>query len=348
MRFLARTVFVLAILGAGCTGPYYYPPPYGQPGNIAVSWTFSGGSCANTPAVVRVQISVPSDPTPIQPNTFPCSAGDPPGQLVVYNYAPGSYGVNLVGLDANGNIIWTGSGTANVVAGTTVSIAIDLKPASGSNAIANLSWTFAPAVGTYFPPCTAAGASDPDRIDTVALYVDGANTQAATYDCSQGTGAGQVATPALSPGAHTLQLVAYQTGLPYSFAQTDAVPVTVTSGTPVAQAFTFNWLVGGVGVAWTYPSATACTPGGVASVTVGFQASGNMNYAVAGWPCPTAVAPFKRLPAADAGTTYAITLNAFGGGSPSPVLYSGTGTTVISPGHFYDGTAATVVSVPLN
>ena len=42
-----------AALAAGCYPTYYYgppPPPYsGYPGNIYVSWTFAGASCAQTP-----------------------------------------------------------------------------------------------------------------------------------------------------------------------------------------------------------------------------------------------------------------------------------------------------------
>ncbi len=349
MRLPARAFLVLGAVGAGCYPTYYYGPPppgHGATGNIAVSWTFAGASCAQTPAVVQVRVSIPSDPAPIVPDTFGCSVGNPPGQVVVYGYAPGSYVVNLTGLDVSGNAIWTGSGTANVVAYSTAPLSIDLKSGGGGAAVANLSWTFAPTVGSYAPPCTVSGSSDPDRMDSVALYVDGANTPAQTYDCSQGTEAGQVSTPPLSAGAHTLQLVAYQTGLSYAFAQSQSVPVTLTS-TPVSQSVTLDWTVGGVGVAWTYPGSTACSAGQVASVTVGFLASGNLGYNVAGWPCDTVVAPFKHLPALPAGTTYGLTVNALGA-PPSPVLHSGTGTTVIEPGHFYDGTSATVVTVPLN
>jgi len=345
------------VLAAGC---YYAPYPY-QPyppaysyGNIAVSWTFAGNSCSQTPTVVQVQVNVPNDPTPIYPNTFPCSVGTLPGQLVIYNYVPGSYTVVLTGLDSNGNSTWVGSGTATVVANQTVSIAIDLQPANSndagtSNAVAYLSWGFTPPVGSYAPPCTASDNPDPDRMDSVALYVDGATTSAQTYDCTAGLGALQVTTPTLSPGTHSLQLVAYQSGLDYGFAQTLPVSVTIAANSPTSQSFTFAWQVGGIGVAWTYPISNACTTGGVASVNVGFSGAAGSGYTVTGWPCPTAVAPFKRLAAVRAGgVTYSLSVDALGG-PPSPVLYSGTAPSVtIVPGQFYDGTSATVVSVPLN
>ncbi len=361
MRFsaLARLALVplAATLAAGCTGTYYGPPYYpgypgGYPGNIAVSWTFAGNSCAQTPGVVQVRISVPSDSVPIYPNTFACPVGTPPGALVIYSYAPGSYLVNLVGLDANGNVIWSGSGTATVVSNQTTAILIDLQPAGASNAVAYLSWGFAPAVGSYYPPCTASGNPDPDRMDSVALYVDGATTSAQTYDCSQGTAGGQVTTPSLTPGPHTLQLTAYQAGLSYAFAQTQPVAVTITANNPTSQSFTFAWQVGGIGVAWTYPDPDACTTGGVMSVTAGFTGAGSSGYTVTGWPCATAVAPFKRLAAVPtggaAGVPYALSVNALGA-PPSPVLFSGTVPVVtIQPGTFYDGTSATVVGVTLH
>ena len=348
MRLLTRALLPLAALLAACT-PYPYWPPYyyGYPGNIGVSWTFAGASCAQTPAVTQVRVSVPSDPAPIRPDTFTCLAGNPPGQLVVYNFAPGSYEVDLVGLDASGATIWSGSGTVTVIANTTVPITIDLQPAGGNNTIANLSWAFGTTVGSYFPPCTASSSSDPDRVDSVALYVDGATSAAQTYDCSQGTDGGQVSTPSLDAGQHSLQLVAYQAALPYPFAQSQPVTVTLSNSAPASESLTLDWLVGGVGVAWTYPSADACTSGAVASVTAGFLGSGSAGYTVAGWPCTTAVAPFERLPAVTGGRTYLLSVTAFGG-PPSPILYSGTASVVIEPGHFYDGTSATLVTVPLN
>ncbi len=241
---LARiALFPLVVaLGTGCFyGPHHF---FGQPGNIFVSWTFSGATCAQTPAVAQVTVNVLNS-APIQPNTFACQVGSPPNQLVIYNFNPGTYVLTLSGLDASGAIIWTGSAT--VVVDGDVSGTVDLRPVapSGPSSIANLSWGFAPAVGSFFPPCTATGDADPDRIDSVALYVDGSNNPAQTYGCSQGLGTSQVSTPSLAPGSHSLQLVAYQAGLSYPFAQSAPVSVNFVANTPATQAFTFDWLVGG-------------------------------------------------------------------------------------------------------
>jgi hypothetical protein len=339
---LARLA-LLPLFAALVGGCFYGPHPFfGNVGNIYVSWTFAGASCSQTPAVAQVMVSVLNDPLPIQPNTFACQVGNPPNQLVIYNYNPGSYLVSLSGLDSSGNVIWSGTGTA-VVNGNAF-ITIDMSPAtpSGPTAIANLSWSFAPADGGFFPPCTASGDSDPDRIDSVALYVDGANDAAQVYACNQGTGTGQVSTPSLSPGSHSLQLVAYQAGLSYPFAQSQPVGVTFVNNTPATQAFTFDWLVGGIGVSWTYPNANACA-GTVTSVNATFDGGYGMSSS-----CETAVAPFKRLPATS-DVSYLLSVDALGAGAQPPVVYSGSLPAVlIQPGTFYDGTPARVVTVPLN
>jgi hypothetical protein len=347
---LARLALFLlaAAVAAGCYPTYYGPPPppyYGYPGNIYVSWTFAGASCAQTPGVAQVMVSVLNDPLPIVPNTFACQVGSPPNQLVIYNYNPGSYLVSLSGVDSSGKVIWTGSST--VVVNGNVATTVNLQPTAPTNS-ALVSWSFAPAVGSFFPPCTASGDSDPDRIDSVALYVDGANNPAQTYDCTQGSGSSQVSTPSLVPGSHSLQLVAYQAGISYAFAQSNPVTVTVVASSPTSQAFTLNWLVGGTGVAWTYPTTDACASS-VASVTASFSGPANSGYSVSGYPCETSVAAFKHLPATSGGVSYALTVSALGAPPASPVVYSGTVAAVsIQPGKFYDGTTSTVVSVPLN
>lgn len=332
-------IALFPLVVAFATGCFYGPQHfYGYPGNIYVSWTFAGASCP--PAVAQVSVSILNDPTPIQPNTFACRVGSPPNQLAIYNFAAGSYLLSLTGLDARGNVIWQGSST--VVVNGNVSGTIDLQSITprGPTSIANLSWSFAQPMGSFFPPCTGTGDADPDRIDSVALYVDGASNPAQTYACTDGVGTAQASTPSLAPGSHSLQLVAYQTGLSYPFAQSSQVTVNFVADTPATQAFTLDWLVGGVGVAWTYPSPNACS-GAVSSVSATFDGG----YGVSS-SCETAVAPFKRLPAATS-VTYPLKVDALGAGAQ--VVYSGSLPAVpIQPGNFYDGTPATVVTVPLN
>lgn len=341
---LAR-LLLLPVLAAGCV-PYYYgpPPQYGYPGNIYVSWTFAGATCAQTPGVVSVSVNIVNS-APVVPNTFACQVGNPPGQLAIYNFSPGSYLVSLSGLDVNGQVIWSGSATVQV--NGNVSTTVTMQPTTPANGL-SLSWSFAAAVGSFFPPCTTSADSDPDRIDSVALYVDGATIPAQTYDCTQGAGSAQASAPALTPGSHSLQLVGYQGGISYNFAQSDPVTVNVVANTPSSQAFTLNWLVGGTGVSWTYPAADACASS-VASVTVAFSGAGGSGYSLAGYPCETSVAVFKALAAPSGSVSYALAVSALGAAPNSPVLYSGTVPSVnIQPGHFYDGTSGTRVSVPLN
>lgn len=141
-----------AALLAGCYPTYYYPPPppiYGFPGNIYVSWTFAGASCAQTPGVVQVVVNVLNDPLPIVPNTFACQVGSPPNQLAIYNYNPGTYNVVLSGLDVNGKVIWTGSST--VVVNGNVATVVNMQPTAPANS-ALLSWSFAPRWEPSFHP----------------------------------------------------------------------------------------------------------------------------------------------------------------------------------------------------
>lgn len=336
LSHLARLALFSAVaVASSCTT--YYPPP----ANIFLTWTFAGGSCASAPGVVSVTVNIPNDPVPISPNTFACSAGNPPNALAIYSFAPGSYVVNLTALDSTGAVIYAGSQTL-VVNGLDVSATIDLQPVAPL-----LSWTFAPASGSAFPPCTTPSDPDPDRLDSVAVFADGnTTTPAAIYDCSAGSGGAQVVGPALGAGTHVLQLVGYQAGLLDSFAQT--VPITVNFSTATSQAFTFQWLVGGVGVAWTYPDLNACTSGSVTSVSVTFSTPG---YGLNGFACTAPVGVFKALPAVAAdgsnGVSYSVGVSAYGSASGVP-LYKGLVSPVtISPGVFYDGTTATVVTVPL-
>jgi hypothetical protein len=341
-RFLLAAL--VAAASTGCVWTSSPPPFYGYPGNIYLSWSFSGASCAQTAAVASVTVTIPNDPVPIVPNVFPCSAGDPPGALAIYNFNPGSYTVTATAQDVNGTVIFTGSTT--VVVNGDVYATVNLAPSGSGNGVAYLSWVFDAPVGTYYPPCTASTSTDPDRMDAVALYVDGANTVAQIYDCAAGSGTAQVTTPNLTPGTHTVQLVAYQQGVADGFAQTDPVQVTVVANNPTAQTLSFHWMVGGVGVAWTYPSgAMNCASNGVASVTVSFGGTGG--YDTSGNACATAVVPFKRLPAT-AAVTYPLSVAAYGS-PPAAPLYSGSVPAVtIRPGYFYDGTTATLVTVPLN
>ena len=78
------------------------------------------------PGVAQVLVSVLNDPLPIVPNTFACQVGSPPNQLVIYNYAPGTYIVSLSGLDVSGNVIWSGSST--VVVNGNVATVVNMQP----------------------------------------------------------------------------------------------------------------------------------------------------------------------------------------------------------------------------
>ena len=62
--------------------------------------------------------------------------------------------------------------------------------------------------------------------------------------------------PSLAPGSHSLQLVAYQAGLSYAFAESSPVTVTIVANSPTSQAFTLiGWWAGSASLGRT-PSRT--------------------------------------------------------------------------------------------
>jgi hypothetical protein len=242
-------------------------------GAMTVSWTFSGGSCSGA-AVQQIRIAIAGEP--LSQDTFDCLSG----VATFTDFYPGNYVVTVQGLDADQAVTWTGSKSVRLDGD--VSVTVDLQPVSQQNAVAYLSWTFAPATGQA-PQCGTG-----QRLDSVAIYVDGAATNLG-YACGDGLGTNQVVTPYLAPGDHSVQLVAYnavenQT----AFAQTDPVTIHFETGRAVSQALTMKWQVGGLAMSWgAYPSLAAyqsnpnqplaCASTGIATVSVFLADPANPN-----------------------------------------------------------------------
>jgi len=204
-------------------------------GSMTVSWTFGGGSCSGA-AVQQIRIAIAGEP--LSQDTFDCLSG-----LATFNdFYPGNYVVTVQGLDADQAVTWQGTKSVRLDGDT--SVMVDLQPVSQDNAVAYLSWTFAPATGQA-PQCGAG-----QRLDSVAIYVDSAATNLG-YACGDGLGTNQVVTPYLAPGDHIVQLVAYNAAENQTaFAQTDPVTIHFETGRAVSQSLTMNWQVGGLAVAW--------------------------------------------------------------------------------------------------
>lgn len=233
-------------------------------GAMTVAWSFGGGSCSGA-AVDQVRIAIAGEP--LSPDTFDCRSG-----LASFtDFYPGTYVVTVQGLDSSQAVTWTGS--KSVVLDGDVSVQVDLQPVSQQNAVAYLSWSFAPATGQA-PQCASG-----QTLDSVAIFVDGAATNL-SYNCGDGLGTNVVVTPYLTPGAHTLQLVAYNAAEGQTaYAQTDPLTLTFTTGTATSQTLTMRWQVGGLAMSWAaYPTLVAyqtspnqplsCASTGIGTVSV--------------------------------------------------------------------------------
>jgi hypothetical protein len=235
--------------------------------NITVAWNFGGGSCSGA-GVVQVQIAISGEVLP--QDTFDCRSG-----LVTFTeFYDGTYAVTVQGLDSTGAVTWTGSAQATVKGDTSVSVT--LSPVSGQNAINYFSWTFQLATGD---PGQIPGCGTGQRLDSVALYVDGDFNNGYAYHCGDGLGSNVVISPYLTPGQHQLQFVAFDsTENVTSFAQSDALTVNFVTGSATTQTFTLLWKVGGLAVGYApyanagaYPnSPVQCATSGIVDVVLDF------------------------------------------------------------------------------
>jgi len=237
--------------------------------SLTVSWTFAGGASCTGTGIDQVRITIAGET--LQPDTFPCGSG----QVLFDQFYPGSYTVTVDALD--GNIpspptpLWSGTVTVDLRDDTTASVV--LQPVSNQNAVAYLSWTFAPATGQA-PQC-----GNGQRLDSVAIFIDGASTNLA-YNCGDGLGPSQVITPYVTAGDHTVQLVAYNAAEGQTaYAQTDPLTIHFVTGSAPSQATVMQWQVGGLAMSWAaYASLQAyqanpnqsvpCASTGIASVSV--------------------------------------------------------------------------------
>ena len=246
---------------------------------LTVSWTFAGtGSCAGA-GIQQVRITIPGES--LQQSIFDCSVG----QVLFSDFYPGTYQVTVDALDVTipnpPTPVWSGSSSVDLRDDAEARVV--LQPLSGANAVNLLSWSFDPATGDpgRIPQCGAG-----QRLDSVAIYVDGAPSTF-SYNCGDGIGQGQVVTPYLTPGNHTIQLGAYnQAEGQTTYALTDPVSIPFVTGSATAQALTMHWQVGGMAVSWAaYQSlqayqanqALSCPSTGIATVSVFFADPANKN-----------------------------------------------------------------------
>jgi len=251
--------------------------------NITVAWNFGGGNCSGA-GVVQVQIAISGEVLP--QDTFDCGSG-----LVTFTeFYDGTYAVTVQGLDSTGAVTWTGSAQATVKGDTSVSVT--LRPVSGQNAINYFSWSFDLATGQA--PLCGPG----QRLDSVALYVDGDTSNGYVYNCGDGLGSNTVLSPYLTPGQHQLQFVAFDsTENVTSFAESDALTVNFVTGSATTQTFTLRWNVGGLAVGYAeylsgaaYPNnPVTCSGSGIADVVLDFISNSSTQSIDVGSACNSSV-----------------------------------------------------------
>jgi hypothetical protein len=263
MRIRGLTIPLLLLAGVtGCSS---------RTSNITVNWNFGGGSCSGA-GVEQVHIAISGEVLP--QDTFDCRSG-----LVTFTeFYDGSYAVTVQGLDSTGAVTWTGSAQTQVRGDT--SVTVTLSPVSGQNAFNYFSWSFDPGVGPGPVPVCGPG----QRLDSVAMYFDGDHTNGYVSGCGDGLGSNTVAGPYLTPGQHTVELVAFDsTENQTAFAQSDTVNVNFVTGGATNQVVTLHWNVGGLAVGYAeYLTAAdyqnnrpvVCAGSGIADVVLDFISPG--------------------------------------------------------------------------
>jgi hypothetical protein len=243
-------------------------------GAITVAWAFPNGGTCSGAAVDQVQISIGGES--LQNDTFDCRSN----VASFSDFYPGTYNVTVVGLDSTGASIWSGTGSVRVEGDASVTVV--LQPLNSANAVTYFSWTLDPAHGDpdQVPLCGAG-----QVLDKVAIFVDDLTQSLFSYDCDQGANGALVVSPYVTPGHHTVVLLAFNSQEnTTAYAETDALDINFTSGQAVNQTVPLHWNVGGLQVGWApYASMSdynsdirqSCSAAGIADLVLGFQSTVN-------------------------------------------------------------------------
>lgn len=251
------------------------PPPSGQPGDVTFLWTIANGRCADAPEVKSIQISIPGE-TLYNGGVYACNTNNVDG-IVLHDFAAKNYSYTLKALSYSGEVLYMGSG--NFTVNGNVRVNVDLTPNGQSYAL--ISWYFPPNSSSSNPSCSQA------YVTSIKASIDGGEW--VTLNCQDGTTGGGVPSPYLSPGTHTLQLVAYgrdtsgRDGMPLYNSQGT---FTTTSGSPTSQSFRF-YEVGGMSLRWDLLDGSTyrtCAQAGVTGVLINMQnrTTGEWVYGTAG------------------------------------------------------------------
>jgi hypothetical protein len=305
-RFLAA-LLCLAWLGTGCIyvdDPTPTPTPTPARGDVDFLWTFDGRPCATVRDLVAgVRVTIPGSPLA---NTVdsPCNANGVDG-LGLQNFAPGSYVFSLEAYNEDNQVVFSGSG--NFTVDGDVTVRVDLAPRGTANSFVYASWRFPNNMS-----CAQAS------VESVDVSIDGGAWM--RLPCSVGSG-GQVArSPALTPGQHTLQVVAV--GFDGKPRYSDSDTVTTAAYAAVSVEFVFYApSIGDVDFLWTFDGRSCATVRDFVQsvrITIPGQTLANNGY----FPCSTSGVDGIRLLDFAPGS-YGFTLEAYN--ANNQVVFSRSG-----------------------
>lgn len=208
LKALAATV-VMAASGCICV------VPGNRSGNIVLSWTFDGMTCAqqaawasNTgaPRVVSVTIDMPGQT--LQNNgTYPCTNSLGGDSIELQNFRPGSYSYVVRGWSAQGEELYSRSGSVTV--NGDVANDVSLRAVKGGMALRWQFWN-----GVTYLSCSQAGVQTVyvNLQDSTGLWVYGNINGGAGYEipCTTAWGDG-VTFPWLAADTYTVVVQGYDT-----------------------------------------------------------------------------------------------------------------------------------------
>jgi len=223
---------------------------------LTFQWTFAGATCAQTPAVASVQVTMPGQQFASN-GLFACDTAGYDG-ISLTDFSDGTYPYTLTGLAQDGaTVLYSASGTVTIN-GSDVSTTVALQPVAGS--FAYLSWTFPDLGGVPQSTCQAAG------VTTVNVSVD--QQAAVPVPCASGQTAPGYATATLDAGTHSVSLSALD-GFGFQRYATTGTFVTSLSQ-PTSQGLSLQWTVGEALLGFTLENAQgvaeSCSAAGVSNL----------------------------------------------------------------------------------
>jgi hypothetical protein len=271
------------------------------PGDLTLTWTFNGRSCA-TAGVSTVRVVVDGE-TLQNDGVYSCLTDNYPG-IRLNDFRARTYTFSIVGYNALNEATYETAGTFTI--NGDISLNVDLDPVVQSSSYAYLQWTFPPNSASSNPTCSQAG------VTNVYVSIDGAAQYSVTCSTGQTTTGSQ--TSALTIGTHTIDLTAVDSSGYVYYSRSATFTVTAT---PSKTVFDLDWAVGGAAVAWTLVDggiSRTCAQAGITNVTVNFQdtSTGALLYGSSGdsQPCSAGSVVYDFLTPG----TYKVIIEGYGTG----------------------------------